>query len=117
MMTNQRLDVIDACAAPGNKTSHLSAILHSRNVKGKVFAFDKDEKRLGTLRRLTSRAGCTSTLLFPFLFVFISTSLLLLVSLPLFLDIVSEHKSFLELNPNDPSYSHVECNHHYFPVS
>jgi 16S rRNA C967 or C1407 C5-methylase (RsmB/RsmF family) len=31
------------------------------NAKGKVFAFDKDEKRLGTLRKLTARAKCPST--------------------------------------------------------
>ncbi|KAI8824021.1 S-adenosyl-L-methionine-dependent methyltransferase, partial [Fimicolochytrium jonesii] len=46
---------IDACAAPGNKTSHLSAIM--RNT-GKIYAFDMDKRRLGILQRLTKRAGC-----------------------------------------------------------
>uniref|UniRef100_UPI00398ECCAB 28S rRNA (cytosine-C(5))-methyltransferase n=1 Tax=Pristiophorus japonicus TaxID=55135 RepID=UPI00398ECCAB len=46
--------VIDACAAPGNKTSHLAAILHN---KGKLFAFDLDTKRLATMGTLLLRAG------------------------------------------------------------
>lgn len=49
--------VIDACAAPGNKTSHLSAIMKNT---GKIYAFDMDQRRLGTLIKLTSRAGCKS---------------------------------------------------------
>ncbi|KAI9204421.1 S-adenosyl-L-methionine-dependent methyltransferase [Polychytrium aggregatum] len=47
--------VIDACAAPGNKTSHLSAIM---NNTGRIYAFDKDQKRLQTLIKLCGRAGC-----------------------------------------------------------
>ncbi|KAJ3275353.1 putative 28S rRNA (cytosine-C(5))-methyltransferase [Terramyces sp. JEL0728] len=49
--------VIDGCAAPGNKTSHLSAIMKNT---GKITAFDMDRKRLDTLERLTGRAGCTN---------------------------------------------------------
>ncbi|XP_005986929.1 probable 28S rRNA (cytosine-C(5))-methyltransferase [Latimeria chalumnae] len=48
--------VIDACAAPGNKTSHLAAILKN---KGKLFAFDLDTKRLVTMGTLLLRAGVT----------------------------------------------------------
>ncbi|XP_068126200.1 28S rRNA (cytosine-C(5))-methyltransferase [Hyperolius riggenbachi] len=48
--------VIDACAAPGNKTSQLAAILQN---KGKVFAFDLDTKRLATMSTLLLRAGVT----------------------------------------------------------
>ncbi|XP_062887352.1 probable 28S rRNA (cytosine-C(5))-methyltransferase [Mobula hypostoma] len=48
--------VIDACAAPGNKTSHLAAILCN---KGKLFAFDLDTKRLATMGTLLLRAGVT----------------------------------------------------------
>ncbi|KAI8910806.1 S-adenosyl-L-methionine-dependent methyltransferase [Gorgonomyces haynaldii] len=49
--------VIDGCAAPGNKTSHLSAIMQNT---GTIYAFDKDKKRLETLKTLTGRAGCTN---------------------------------------------------------
>ncbi|KAM9455968.1 28S rRNA (cytosine-C(5))-methyltransferase isoform 2-T2 [Clarias gariepinus] len=48
--------VIDACAAPGNKTSHLAAIMKN---KGKLFAFDIDTKRLSTMSTLLLRAGVT----------------------------------------------------------
>ncbi|KAK5599943.1 hypothetical protein CRENBAI_012972 [Crenichthys baileyi] len=46
--------VIDACAAPGNKTSHLAAIMKNR---GRLFAFDLDGKRLATMSTLLLRAG------------------------------------------------------------
>ncbi|XP_054143314.1 28S rRNA (cytosine-C(5))-methyltransferase [Melozone crissalis] len=48
--------VIDACAAPGNKTSHLAAILKN---KGQIFAFDVDPKRVATMNTLLTRAGVT----------------------------------------------------------
>ncbi|XP_062945053.1 28S rRNA (cytosine-C(5))-methyltransferase isoform X3 [Cynocephalus volans] len=46
--------VIDACAAPGNKTSHLAALLKNQ---GKIFAFDLDAKRLASMATLLVRAG------------------------------------------------------------
>ncbi|XP_077371278.1 28S rRNA (cytosine-C(5))-methyltransferase [Festucalex cinctus] len=48
--------VIDACAAPGNKSSHLAAIMKNT---GKLFAFDLDAKRLTTMSTLLLRAGVT----------------------------------------------------------
>ncbi|NXE67046.1 NSUN5 methyltransferase, partial [Calcarius ornatus] len=48
--------VIDACAAPGNKTSHLAAILKN---KGQIFAFDVDPKRVAVMNTLLARAGVT----------------------------------------------------------
>ncbi|KLO13049.1 S-adenosyl-L-methionine-dependent methyltransferase [Schizopora paradoxa] len=47
--------VIDATAAPGNKTTHLSALMQNR---GKLFAFERDKKRFGTLRMMIGMAQC-----------------------------------------------------------
>ena len=57
--------VIDACAAPGNKTTHLAAIMShkatcSSDARGKVFAFDKDTRRLETLKKNVATTGTTS---------------------------------------------------------
>ncbi|KAL1920147.1 uncharacterized protein VTP21DRAFT_1293 [Calcarisporiella thermophila] len=71
--------VIDACAAPGNKTSHLSAIMQNT---GKVIAFDLDNRRLGLLKRMVGKAGCQN--------------------------IEPICGSFLEANPEDPKYSKIE---------
>lgn len=59
-------DVVDACAAPGNKTTHVAAILHSRRaedeeLRRKVFAFEKDAGRAETLSKMVERAGAKST--------------------------------------------------------
>ncbi|XP_071994183.1 28S rRNA (cytosine-C(5))-methyltransferase [Engystomops pustulosus] len=70
--------VIDACAAPGNKTSQLAAIVQN---KGKVFAFDLDTKRLATMSTLLLRAGVTCQEL--------------------------ANQDFLKVNPCDPKYQKV----------
>ncbi|KAJ3075031.1 putative 28S rRNA (cytosine-C(5))-methyltransferase [Podochytrium sp. JEL0797] len=70
--------VIDGCAAPGNKTSHLSMIM---NNTGTIHAFDKDHLRLNTLIKLTGRAGCTN--------------------------IIPKRTSFLDISPDDKTYSDV----------
>ncbi|KAM7205085.1 S-adenosyl-L-methionine-dependent methyltransferase [Rhypophila sp. PSN 637] len=65
-------DVIDACSAPGNKTTHLASILAERErslleptKKGKgerrrtskIFAFEKDRFRAKTLEKMVNIAG------------------------------------------------------------
>ncbi|NXK89324.1 NSUN5 methyltransferase, partial [Formicarius rufipectus] len=70
--------VIDACAAPGNKTSHLAAILRN---KGQIFAFDVDPKRVATTNTLLARAGVTGCQL--------------------------AQQDFLTVDPRDPKYSRV----------
>lgn len=47
--------VIDACAAPGNKTTHLASLL--RNSKRSIVAFEKDNKRIKTIRMMCEKAG------------------------------------------------------------
>eukprot|EP01133_Synstelium_polycarpum_P005964 gene5964-6908_t len=46
---------LDSCSAPGNKTSLVSALMGNT---GKVFAIEKDTKRMGTLVKLTKRSHC-----------------------------------------------------------
>jgi len=46
--------VIDATAAPGNKTTHLAALLQGG---GSVIAFEKDTRRAEVLKKMVRRAG------------------------------------------------------------
>ncbi|KAJ6655682.1 hypothetical protein lerEdw1_004735 [Lerista edwardsae] len=71
--------VIDACAAPGNKTSHLAAILKN---KGRIFAFDLDAQRLATMSTMLARAGSACCEL--------------------------THQDFLATDPGAPKYSRVK---------
>lgn len=55
-------DVIDACAAPGNKTTHLASILHEHrpefNAQAQIiYAFEKDTRRAQTLEKMVKIAG------------------------------------------------------------
>lgn len=51
---------LDACAAPGNKTTHLAAIIQNSNMSGKcgkIWACERDLSRSETLRRMVAKAG------------------------------------------------------------
>lgn len=52
-------DVIDGCAAPGNKTTHAAAIVSSQNSDGerKVIAFERDKGRTEILKKMVKLAG------------------------------------------------------------
>jgi putative methyltransferase len=46
-------NTIDATAAPGNKTTHIAALLNG----GNVIAFEKDPRRAEVLKKMVARAG------------------------------------------------------------
>ena len=71
--------IIDACAAPGNKSSHLASIMKN---KGTVYAFDLDEGRLKLMKSLLSKTSATCVQ-------------------PL-------HQDFLKAHHDHPVYSEVE---------
>lgn len=48
-------EVIDACAAPGNKTTHSASFLPKDN-GGVVYAFERDDKRVKTLKMMSEKA-------------------------------------------------------------
>nr|CCA14824.1 conserved hypothetical protein [Albugo laibachii Nc14] len=60
-------DIIDACAAPGNKTSHLAMLLDKKAVgmstKSKVFAFDRSAARLKILESRLKSCGADGIVL------------------------------------------------------
>ena len=84
------VEVIDACAAPGNKTSQLAAYLALSNYKNcRVRAYDKDEKRAGILKRRMAEAGCAEG---------IGRDL-----------VQSFHADFLATDPEDPAFRNVRA--------
>jgi putative methyltransferase len=55
-----RGDIVDACAAPGNKTTQLAALLHQSPRKegtGRIIAIERDEARSRTLAGMVERSG------------------------------------------------------------
>ncbi|KAI0393629.1 S-adenosyl-L-methionine-dependent methyltransferase [Xylariaceae sp. FL0594] len=53
-------DVIDSCAAPGNKTTHVASLVMLQSSVGeprKVYAFEKDPYRAKTLEKMVKLAG------------------------------------------------------------
>ncbi|KAI9752753.1 MAG: hypothetical protein M4579_005509, partial [Chaenotheca gracillima] len=62
----ETVDVIDACAAPGNKTTHVAALLNGRTqtdlrTASKIYAIERDAGRSETLRKMVSTAGAEAT--------------------------------------------------------
>lgn len=51
-------ECIDGTAAPGNKTSLMSALMGN---EGTLYAFEKSAHRFRTLEKMLARAGCTNT--------------------------------------------------------
>ncbi|KAK6430897.1 hypothetical protein LTR95_012942, partial [Oleoguttula sp. CCFEE 5521] len=79
-------DVIDACAAPGNKTTHAAAIMyeHSGSTNGTVYACEKDTLRSQTLEKMTELAD------------------------PHGIIQVKAEQNFLKLRPDTKEYAHVK---------
>ncbi|CAJ1973564.1 unnamed protein product [Sphenostylis stenocarpa] len=75
-------EVIDACAAPGNKTIHLAALMRR---KGKIIACELKKERVKRLKDTIKLSGASSS------------------------DIQVLNEDFLNLNPKDPSYSKVNA--------
>ena len=50
-------NVLDCCAAPGNKTTHVAAMV---GTAGSIMAFDKDKKRCEILKRAVTRCKATN---------------------------------------------------------
>ncbi|KAL3229147.1 hypothetical protein RNJ44_02234 [Nakaseomyces bracarensis] len=56
--------VIDACSAPGNKTTHVAAHIYgstpdSRSDTVQIYAFEKDPERAKILQKMIKTAGCS----------------------------------------------------------
>ncbi|KAI1274768.1 S-adenosyl-L-methionine-dependent methyltransferase [Xylaria sp. FL0933] len=81
-------DVIDSCSAPGNKTTHVAAIVKSRVADGEacaqtVYAFEKDQYRSRTLDKMVNLAGAQGITRMTF------------------------EQDFLKVDANSPSYKNV----------
>ena len=62
----QGAKVLDACAAPGNKTTQLAAAV---GPTGRIIAVEKDPKRALTLKTMVDKAGASDCTLTYFLFL------------------------------------------------
>ncbi|KAK4456097.1 S-adenosyl-L-methionine-dependent methyltransferase [Podospora aff. communis PSN243] len=78
-------DVVDACAAPGNKTTHLAGILEGRGREEgeRIFAFEKDKGRAKTLEKMVKIAGSDG------------------------FTVVHQGQDFLKVDPNSEKYAKV----------
>ena len=73
-------NVIDACAAPGNKTTHAGALMSRSDHPYQLIAVDKDDKRVLLLKQFTERAGA---------------------------DVRVLHQSFLDIDSTDSEHGNV----------
>lgn len=84
-------DIIDACAAPGNKTTHLAAIVNASGPQSsdqqsrKIFACEKDHARSETLAKMVKLAGAGNIVQ------------------------VKAKQDFMKLDPNAPQFATVEA--------
>ncbi|KAI0399575.1 S-adenosyl-L-methionine-dependent methyltransferase [Xylaria palmicola] len=87
-------DVVDSCSAPGNKTTHVAAIVRSRSRAGdgdgdgeacgpRVHAFEKDSHRARTLEKMVNLAGAQA------------------------ITRLNPGRDFLKVDPHDPLYRNV----------
>ncbi|KAK4174777.1 S-adenosyl-L-methionine-dependent methyltransferase [Triangularia setosa] len=78
-------DIIDACSAPGNKTTHLAGILSERGfARGQtIHAFEKDRNRAKTLQKMIKIAGSDAK------------------------TVVHPAEDFLRADPQSEEYAHV----------
>ena len=60
LMPEEGATVLDACAAPGNKTTQLASAV---GLSGTVFAIEKDSKRVETLRSMVEKAGASKCII------------------------------------------------------
>ena len=64
-------DIMDACAAPGNKTTHLASIaalhasLRPKSTKQNIFACERDPLRSKLLQKMVDNAGATNVAILP----------------------------------------------------
>ncbi|KAJ5114269.1 hypothetical protein NUU61_000028 [Penicillium alfredii] len=80
-------DLVDGCAAPGNKTTHLASLLAKQQKKKqtphRIFSMDASRVRSKTLQKMVSLAGADRTVT------------------------VLPGQDFLALDPVDPQFEHV----------
>lgn len=84
---NEERDCLDACAAPGNKTTHMAAILRgttfSAKSRSRIFACERDRARAIILQKMVSLAGVDNVVE------------------------IQPGQDFLRLDPNRPPWNNV----------
>jgi putative methyltransferase len=85
-------DIIDACAAPGNKTTHLAALVASTEPENgrahltrKIFACERDALRSQTLAKMVQLAGAED------------------------MTHIQSKQDFMKLKPESKQFAHVTC--------